>query len=339
MHIVARKREFLQSLAPFIPSKVSKLFAFGYDTLVGHKIVSTRANARRSPHLWNTAKSKMHRCLKNSSIASLFPTLLIPFSIVSAETIVAVDFSDFGHGRQVLMFARQTRKGRAIPLYFEILEYPIEKDSQNLFVIAAIKRFFLAAGCTPPLVFDRGFACPSIVDFLAQHEYRFIIRIKKWKFVRSSGTGEMRAADEIEGNDCLVHAYEHDLRLTRSDDPRNGNDPWYLITNDTESTRSDIIARYYHRFEIEEFFRDAKRLIGLEWIRCKTTRSLTILLWFALLTTWLFERLAETLSADERCEQAAWHVSVFRYMFEKLQHEYLCPPDPMTIPTVSFFSI
>jgi N12 class adenine-specific DNA methylase len=44
---------------------------------------------------------------------------------LAIELKVAVDFSDFGNGFQVLMFAEQTRKGRAQPLYFEILRYPI----------------------------------------------------------------------------------------------------------------------------------------------------------------------------------------------------------------------
>jgi hypothetical protein len=44
---------------------------------------------------------------------------------LAIELKVAVDFSDFGNGFQVLMFAKQTRKGRALPLYFEILRYPI----------------------------------------------------------------------------------------------------------------------------------------------------------------------------------------------------------------------
>ena len=263
MNILTRKREFLQSLMSRIPSKVSRLFLFGFDTLMAQDITSTRANARRAPLGWATAKSKMWRLLRNGRIAGIFPALLARLSLVARSDIVAVDFSDFGNKRQVLMFARQTHRGRAMPLYFEILEYPIEKDSQNLFVIEAIMRFFAYARCTPTLVFDRGFACPSIIRFLAQNRYRFVIRIKKRKFL-ADDSGESRAAEDFAQNDCLAHAYGHYLRLVISNDPGNGNDPWYLITNDVDSTRETIIAWYYHRFEIEEFFRDAKHILGFE---------------------------------------------------------------------------
>lgn len=323
MNILTRKREFLQSLLPLIPSKITKLFSFGYDTLVGHEIVSARANARRTVYGWDTAKSKMYRCLKNTQIVSRFPKFLIALSLIGATDIVAVDFSDFGDGRQVLMFAKQTRDGRAIPLYFEILEYPIEKDSQNSFVIAAIKRFFVHAGCTPTLVFDRGFACPSIIHFLAQNNYTFIIRIKKRKSLRDATNGETHAAESFGANNVLVHAYGHDLRLVVSDKPTNDNDPWYLITNDTQSSREAVITRYYHRFEIEEFFRDAKRLLRLEWVHFKTVQSLTITLWFALLTTWFFERIARALTDAQEAERKRWRVSRFRYVYETSLREIL----------------
>lgn len=326
MHILTRKREFWQSLLPAIPSKIDRLFSFGYHTLVAQDIRSTRSNARRTPYCWSTAKSKMWRLLKNRRLAALFPLLVKRLSLITTADIVAVDFSDFGHGRQVLMFAKQTRKGRALPLYFEILKYPIEKDSQNLFVSEAIKRFFAAAGCTPTLVFDRGFACPSIIRFLAQHQYTFIIRIKKRKFLVDADAVS-KAAESFVENDCRVSAYSTRLRLVRSEKPENGNDPWYLVTNDIVSTRTAIIDQYYHRFEIEEFFRDAKHILGFERLSFKTTQGLTIALWFALLTAWFFERCAETLTELQEAERKAWRVSRFRYVYERLLHETLRATD------------
>lgn len=323
MNILTRKREFLQSLTLCIPVKVSKLFVFGCVTLVAQDIRSTRANARRANLRWFTAKSKMWRLLANKRIASTFPSIVMRLSLVSKEDVVAVDFSDFGNGRQVLMFARQTRRGRALPLYFEIIEYPIEHNSQNLFVIAAIKRFFTAARCTPTLVFDRGFACPSIIRFLAQHKYKFIIRIKKRKFLAGRKGGRVRAAEAFRANDCSVYAWGCSLRLIRSDDPGNGNDPWYLVTNDVRLTRDVIIRRYYYRFEIEEFFRDCKRLLGFEYLHFKTTQSLSVALWFSLLTTWFFENVAEKLTALQENERKLWRVSRFRYVYETLLHETL----------------
>jgi hypothetical protein len=224
------------------------------------------------------------------------------------------------------MFARQTDRGRALPLYFEILEYPIEKGSQNLFVIEAVRHFFAAAQCTPLLVFDRGFACPTIIRFLAQNQRQFVIRIKKRKFL-TDACGISQATEAFTENDVRVHAYGHDLRLIRSDDPGNGNDSWYLITNDVASTRTSIIEKYYHRFEIEEFFRDAKHVLGFEYLNFKTLHGLTVALWFALLTVWFFERLAQTLTEEQETERKHWRVSRFRYVYENFVRETLRATD------------
>ena len=144
MNLLTRKRDFLRSLLPHVRAKLTKLFSFGCATLVAQNVTSTRANARRSTHVWATAKSKMWRLSGNVQLTAVFAALTVRGTHVDAADTVAVDFSDFGDGRQVLLFAKQTRHGRPIPLYFEIVEYPIKKSSQNLFVIAAIKRFYAA---------------------------------------------------------------------------------------------------------------------------------------------------------------------------------------------------
>lgn len=318
MNIIAKRRDFFHTLSPHLPTKLIHLFTFGYETLVAKEIVSTRTNARQSGHNRHTAKSKMYRLLKNKRLLTYLPTLVRQLQLVTETDVVAVDFSDFGNGYQVLMFAKQTKHGRALPLYLEILEYPIEKDSQNLFVMAAIERFYAITGCTPTLVFDRGFACPSIIDYLAQNGHQFIIRIKKRKKLATRTTGRIVVAEEHARNDISVTGYGHILRLIRSDKPQNDNDPWYLITNDTDNTRDEIISRYYHRFEIEEFFRDAKRLLRLEWVHCKTGQSLSILLWFALITVWLFVVVSETLTDEHETERKQWRLSQFRYVMELL---------------------
>jgi hypothetical protein len=261
----------------------------------------------------------MWRLCTNETVQSIFPKLISVLVQVTSTDVIAIDFSDFGDGRQVLMFAKQTGRGRALPLYFEVLEYPIQKGSQNLFVIATIRHFFALVGCTPTLVFDRGFACPSIIHFLAQHKHTFIIRIKKRKRVMQNG--HTMPAEDC-GEDTPVSVYGHSLRLVASNDPENGNDPWYLVTNDTSTPRTDIIARYYHRFEIEEFFRDAKRVVGLEYLHMKTTRGLAIMLWFTVLTMWCFTVIAETFTEDDEVLRLTQRVSRFRYVFEMQRKEF-----------------
>lgn len=318
MNIIQKKWEFLNATVQYVPPQAKKLYAFGLAALAVRSIESLRANARLLPLNWYTAKSKAYRLTKNTKLASFFPELLARLGLVRSDDTVAIDFSDFGNRLQVLLFAKQTGRGRALPLYFEVLRYPIQKDSQNLFVIAAITRFTEIVNCKPTLVFDRGFACPAIIQFLKEHRYIFVIRVKGGKHVQTRN-GRMVATRDMRPSDTLVRAYEHTLRLVVSDRPDHGAEPWYLVTNDRASSREHAIEIYYHRFEIEEFFRDAKRLLGLEWVNCKTGTTLSIVLWFVILGIWCLAHLETLLRQHREHERKAMRLSRVRYLFEYIQ--------------------
>jgi len=61
----------------------------------------------------------------------------------------------------------------------------------------------------------------------------------------------------------LVVTPKPDVKLKTSD---KAKEPWYLLTNDLNLTAEQVIDVYYHRFEIEEVFKDAKHLFGLEYV-------------------------------------------------------------------------
>lgn len=328
MNILTRKREFLQTIIPTVPLKVSKLFVFGCEALVGHTVVSLRANARITHHAWFAGKSKAWRLTTNKRMVSVFHALFASVCSVTSDDIVAIDFSDFKNNWQVLMFARQTREGRASPLFFETISYPVNEGSQNLFIVATIKRFLELSKCMPTLVFDRGFAIPYLIKFLAQNNVPFIIRIKRRKFVTVVQSKKRGAVEELGLMDALVEEWGVTVRLIVSDKPEGDGEPWYLITNDMTSTRETIIDRYYHRFEIEEFFRDAKRLLGVEQHQMKSMRSLSILLWFVILGTWFFHFCIDALSNEQRSERKLWRVSYVRYIWELLRREAWREPEP-----------
>lgn len=323
MNIVHQKWIFFQRVALFAPKQINKLFCFGLEVLTLQPIQSLRANARLSSFNWHTAKMKMYRLCSNEKIARIFPCLLKHLGIVRENDVVAVDFSDFGSGFQVLMFAKQTKKGRAIPLYFEILRYPITRVGQNPFIIEAIQHFAELLGFKPILVFDRGFACPAIIQFLSSNDYKFICRVKKCKSFREQQTRERFLAKDSQKDDLLACAYERNLRLLVSDKPNSTDEPWYLVTNDSQSSREKIIEMYYHRFEIEEFFRDAKRLLGLEYINFKTERTLACTLWFTMLTMWFFWEAQELLTENDRKARKAMELSFVRYCLEQLHKQIL----------------
>lgn len=317
MNIVKQKWEFLNGTLPAVPKKIKPLYLFGISVLAFRQIVSMRSNSRLLDLKWHTAKSKAYRITINKTIPKIFPRLVNGLCIVRRKDVVAIDFSDF-NGFQVLMFAKQTRQGRTVPVYFEILEYPIQKGSQNTFVINSVKNFVKLVGFKPVLVFDRGFACPSIIQYLSKSKHRFVIRIKKCKSVIDIETGEILLVKNSSKNDFRCAAYKRKLRVVISDKPKD-SDPWYLVTNDFKSTREKIIKTYYHRFEIEEFFRDAKRLLGLEYVKFKKQESLTIVLWFLMLGIWFLWSIDE--KTEDLIQRNKMKLSKMRYYFEMMQRE------------------
>lgn len=319
MNIVKQKLDFLNSTLTCVPKQVKKLYVFGFTVLAFREITSLRSNSRLPNLKWNTAKSKAYRITINNKFQKIFPKLIKELNVVREKDIIAVDFSDF-NGFQILMFAKQTKEGRTVPIYFEILTYPIEKDSQNIFVIRAIENFVKFIGRRPKLVFDRGFACPLIIQHLSQNNHSFIIRFKQNKQAVNRETGEILKVKDSTQNDFEVIAYGENLRVVISDKPEiEEKEPWYLITNDFKSQREKIINQYYHRFEIEEFFRDAKRLLGLEYINFKKKKSLAIVLWFVILGIWFLWTLKET--ERDKTQRNKMQLSRVRYFMEKMKKE------------------
>lgn len=316
MNILKQKAVFFQEVSYFAQKQTQKLFNFGLEVFTFKPIQSLRANARLSSLSWYAAKMKTCRLAGNSKIPKIFPKILKHLNIANCGDIVAVDFSDFGNGILALMFAKQTRKGRAIPLYFET--YIPRKDFQNTFIIETIKHFENILGFKPYLVFDRGFACPDIIKFLNENGFKFIIRVKKIKHFRLATDKAKFKAKDAPGNDQIVVAYNCNLRLIVSDPDGKNNEPWYLATNDFENSRDTIIDNYYHRFEIEEFFRDAKRLLGMEYLNLKKQLSLEIILWFVILSIWFLWTLEAQMNDADRKLKASMKISVIRYCLEML---------------------
>jgi hypothetical protein len=72
-----------------------------------------------------------------------------------------------------------------------------------------------------------------------------------------------------------------ELRVIRSDEPDDDGEPWLILTSDMAKSRRKIIRIYYHRFEIEETFKDLKHVLNLKLMKLTKPLSLKILLRFA----------------------------------------------------------
>lgn len=322
MSIIQKSNAFLNSLHPHITKKVQGLFLFGYLALSIQRVVSLNANARTTVANTKTAESKIYRLSKNERLLALFPRLMTELKLVQENDLVNIDFSDF-NGRQVLMFARQTEEGRAIPLYFDFIAYPMEEGSQNIFVIETIKTFLALAGVPMRFVFDRGFAIPSLVAFLADIHAVFYIRIKKDKLVELKA-GRVIKVKQMRRKDASVTAYGRKLRLIVSDKPDEEGEPWFIITNDTRRSRRTVVSIYYHRFEIEEFFKDGKRVFLLEHLKAKKDSTFRIALWFVMLGmwfTWFLKRFGWVRGRMRKQYAHGYQISIISYWLEFIQYE------------------
>jgi hypothetical protein len=326
MNIVKERVNYFHNLENLAPKQLKKLFNFGWQTLTTHAVLSLRSNSRLLDLNWNTAKSKAYRLTSNLKFLALFLELMLESADISRNDCIAIDFSDFGNGHMVLMFAKQTHKGRGIPIYFEILEKSNSRGFQNTFILQALKNFEALLGFKPKLVFDRGFACPSIIRYLCDNSWNFCIRIKKCKKVFNIHAGKnVKIKDSAESDfECLAYEQKKKLRIIISDLVSGQKEPWYLITNDFKSNRETIIKRYYYRFEIEELFRDGKRLLGLEGVTFKNWQSLAVTLWFVVAGLWFFwwceDKFMANLKQEKKLRQQMG-LSVIRYWFEKLRNQ------------------
>jgi hypothetical protein len=90
------------------------------------------------------------------------------------------------------------------------------------------------------------------------------------------GTSSLR---KLASGDEMVVVAGCKLRVVRSKKNRVNAEPWYILTSDTKRTPRQVIKTYYHRFEIEESFRDIKSILGLRRTKLMKPLSLAILFW------------------------------------------------------------
>lgn len=322
MDIVRASTQFLQTVTPVFPRKVRGLVTFGYQALSLQRIQSVNSNARSVQPNRKTAESKAYRLAKSQLLRRAFPKVITRLGLVRDGDHIAVDFSDFGIV-QVLMFAKRTDSGRALPIWFKVLPYGWTKEtSQNTWVNKAVSEFTEAICVSVTLVFDRGFAAPTIVGYLCQQNILFVLRIKGGKKVlgRKGGT----KASWLPAGLHPVWVYGNRLNLVVTPKPvGKTSEPWYLLTNDLSLSAETVTTIYYHRFEIEEVFKDAKHLFGMETIRFKLPERLTTVLWFVCLGFWLHNELEQTIGSSRTTVQQtkqSFAQSRTHYWLEQIKH-------------------
>lgn len=293
----ASKNIVKKQVLPKVPKVWSKQVVFGVTALSLKPLTSCNANARMTGIARGTAESKMSRLLRNKKLSKTMADIVASLGLVTKHSFVNVDHSDF-NGLVALVFAVQTKIGRALPIFLETSysgklssRDDASKRTQKLRVaykdlignetkrtIASLKTLGSTLGFWPKLVFDRGFGGRDIIQYLDKEKVIFYIRMKADRLVNIADV-QLHLKD-CKRSDELVTIAGLKLRVVRS--PKNGkdNEPWYILTNDLNRSRHKVVKIYYHRFEIEETFRDIKSIIGLRRTKLMKPNSLAILLWF-----------------------------------------------------------
>ncbi len=291
LNILQKSVEIINTqFLPQVRLKHIHQFRFGIQAFSLSPFSSLNSNARLVVENRHTASSKIYRLSNNTTIKESFYSILKYTNLVSKQSIVIIDFSTFCDF-QVLTLALQTREGRAVPLFFDIITYPVrEATSQNIFIQETLQKFHAVLGFYPSFVLDRGFALPSLITFFIENHITFYVRAKKGKHVIITdeiGKEQKIPTAAVREYDKHIKGYGYQLRLITSEKPKDKEEPWYIITNDFVLKRKEIIAVYYYRFEIEEVFKDIKHLFKLKQFFIIQKQTFFIVLWFIILGIWL----------------------------------------------------
>ena len=290
-----------QQLLPHIPKRWRRQFKFGIQTLTLKPFSSLASNARQTIANPATASTKMDRLINNLGLAETISAAVTRLGIIHPSSLINCDHSDF-NGLTAFVGAVQTKKGRAIPClvattYSQRLpahdQAPKRKQKMRAArselgygiyeqVRTTLDDFAEKLGFWPRFVFDRGFMSLELVRFFVERRAIFYVRLKASQFVEVYGE-KIRVRD-LNGHDVEVAVAGHKVRVIRSDQPENGGEPWYILTSDMKNRRRKIIQIYYHRFEIEETFKDLKHILDLVRTKLMKPASLQLLLWFTSLS-------------------------------------------------------
>lgn len=166
-------------------------------------------------------------------------------------------------------------------------------------------------------MFDRGFGNASIVEHLNAEGATFYIRLKAGHYVECDG--RQTKIEHLDATDTTVQLFGLTLRVVRSPKSRKAREPWYILTNDHSSSRNKAVRIYYHRFEIEETFKDTKHLFELHRLQFDRPTSLKMVLWLVFLGVAVLYASTRPKQRQKNTPNAKKYVSWIRQAYEQFQ--------------------
>ncbi len=337
-NIVRAIRTKIQNqLLPSVPRRWVKQFSFGLQAYGLRAFQSATGNARMVGTNARTATRKAKRLFKNGCLTDQLGTVFDSLGLVKPGSFLNVDHSDM-NGLTALVGAVQTRKGRALPAMVETTysdrlsgcnDAPPRRkllrkaraearlwQSFTGHTIDALQNMADRLGYWPKLVFDRGFGNESLITHLAAEGCILYVRLKAGRFVDFDG--QRTEVKQLAEKDTVIELFGLKLRVIRSPRGRRSQEPWYILTNDFASSRTKIVKIYYHRFEIEETFKDIKHIFELKRTRLNKPNSLKLLLWFVSLGIALLYLVTKPTKQPNPKKQTSW----LRQAYEQLQQAY-----------------
>jgi len=126
-------------------------------------------------------------------------------------------------------------------------------------------------------------------------------RVRRIGFFGDLATGkEEKILYEIKEKTCRIHALPGLHKVVYSYDPERGTEK-YLITNELTWEGVKVVKEYFHRWVIEEFFRNAKQQLNMEGACVRSKQGVAITLF--LLT----------------CVDSLFHMQIAKLVSENLQ--------------------
>jgi hypothetical protein len=324
------KEKIIQEILLFVKAKWHPAMRLGVFAFSLRPFVSINANARMARENSAASERQVYRMLEKVGLLDSCVSLLLSWLRIDDNSLISVDFTIM-NPYAVLCFALQTRTGRSIPVWVDVIRYPIEgsDDSQNLFILDSLREFVSLIGCTPKFVFDRGFMGEPLVHGYLDLEITFYLRIKAgthW-MVRDRQTQKIKKK-RIGGQwklDEVGEIYGENLRIIRSSYTQKrehqADECWFILTNDKETKREEILEYYYYRFEIEETFKDVKHVLAMKPRYFKKTQTLKTILWFQMLGFWILWKVKGHTLQLKLVKCIKKKISWFKEMFEQLTKE------------------
>jgi transposase len=163
-------------------------------------------------------------------------------------------------------------------------------------------------------------ATESIVTHLAAEGCLFYIRMKAGRFVEFDG--QRTKVKQLKEKDACIQLFGKTLRVIRSPRSRRAREPWYILTNDHSSSRTKIVRTYYHRFEIEESFKDVKHIFEFRRTRLNKPNSLKVILWLIFLGIALLYVATKPTKQQAKLTNSRKRCSWIRLALEQLHQAY-----------------